>query len=122
ASRLLGTLLQQTNMDAASLTTIAHLLSQIGDVRQLEMTLTKLTVSLPESPEAWYDLAAIRCVLGGAKHQEALKALSKAIQLSNARLAKDPNAGNLSKTVQTDNRFQVLKALPGYAQALQGTL
>jgi tetratricopeptide (TPR) repeat protein len=121
ASRLLETLLQQTNLDANSLTTIAHLLSEIGDVVRLEKSLTKLTAILPDSPEAWYDLAAIRAVMG-SKNQEALKALSKAIHLSNARLTKDPNAGNLIKTAQGDNRFQTLKNQPGYAQALQGAL
>lgn len=120
AVRLLDTLLQQ-NLDANSLTTVAHLFSQLGDVVRLEATLAKLTTVLPDSPEAWYDLAAIRAVMGN-KQPDALKALSKAIQLSNARLAKDPKAPNLINTAQGDNRFQVLKAQPGFALALQGAL
>ena len=121
AARLLNTLLQQPTLDANALTTIAHLFSEIGDVVHLEITLSKLTTIIPESPEAWYDLAAIRAVMG-TKNQEALKALSKAIQLSNARLAKDPNAGNLIKTAEGDNRFQALKKLPGYELAKAGKL
>ncbi len=119
AGRLLGTLLQKTNLDAGSLTTVAHLLSQIGDVVRLEQSLTQLTVVLPDSPEAWYDLSAIRAVMG-SKNSDALKALSKAVQLSNARIATDPKASNLVKTAQEDPRLQALRTQPGYMQALQG--
>lgn len=121
AIRLLDSLLQQKNLDAGSLTSIAHMFSQMGQVAKLEETLTRLTVVVPDNPEAWYDLAAIRAVLGN-KNPEALLALSKSIQLSNARVAKDPKANNLQKTAQSDNRFEKLRTQPGYQQALQGAL
>jgi Flp pilus assembly protein TadD len=121
AMRLLDSLLRLNTLDAGALTSLAHMYSQLGQVDKLEATLTRLTAIVPDNPEAWYDLAAIRAVLG-SKNSEALRALSKAAQLSNARLAKDPKANNLQKAVQSDNRFDKLRTMPGYQQALQGTL
>jgi len=118
---LLNRIAKQPNLDAGAITTLAHLYSQLGQVARLEEALTRLTSILPDSPEAWYDLAAIRTVLGN-KQQDALKALSKAIQLSNGRLAKDPKANNLQSMAQKDERFAILRTLPGFAQALQGAL
>lgn len=121
ASRLLQGLMLLTNLDAGALTTVAHLQSEIGDVVHLEQTLTRLTTIIPDSPEAWYDLAAIRAVMG-TKNQEALIALSSAIKLSNARIAKDAKASNLLENAKTDPRMQQLRNQPGFMQALQGGL
>jgi tetratricopeptide (TPR) repeat protein len=121
AVNLLNRIAKLPNLDAGALTTLAHLYSQLGQVGRLEESLTRLTTVMPDSPEAWYDLAAIRSVLGN-KQPEALKALSKAIQLSNARLTKDAKASNLQAMAQKDDRFLIIRKVPGYAQALQGAL
>ncbi len=121
AVAMLNRISVQTNLDAGALTTLAHMYSQLGQVGKLEESLTRLTATLPDSPEAWYDLAAIRAVLGN-KQQEALKALSKAIQLSNARLLKDAKASNLQTMAQKDDQFVIIRKTPGFAQALQGAL
>lgn len=120
ALKVIALLMQKPKLDASTLTALAHMNSQLGQVAKLEECLTKLTGALPDNPEAWYDLAAIRAVMGG-KQQEALKALSKSVQLSRARLAKDPKAGNMQEMAIKDERFLVLKNTPGFPQALQGT-
>ena len=120
ANKLLDAINSHTNLDPGALTALAHMHSQLGQVAKLEQALDKLTLVLPESPEAWYDLAAIRAVMG-TKQDACLKALSKSIQLSNGRLSKDPKAGNLQKTAATDDRFQSLRKNPGFAQAMQGS-
>lgn len=119
AVSLLNRLLQHTNLDANQLTTVAHLYSQLGQVTQLEIALTRLTTILKDNPEAWYDLAAIRAVAGN-KNKDALQALSKAVQLSNARRAKDPGASNLQQMATSDGRFQALRADMNFSKALEG--
>jgi hypothetical protein len=55
-------------------------------------TLVRLVTSLRDNPEAWYDLAAIQATL--SKTNEAVASLSRAVQLSNQRLAQQPKAKN----------------------------
>ena len=63
-------------------------------------------------PEAYYDLAAIKAVLG--KTSEALENLRIAMDLNAKRLARDPKASDLAATNRTDPRFDALRNLPEF--------
>jgi len=62
---------------------IAQFYAQTGNLPKLEDTLEKLAKILPKQPEPWYDLAALKTVLG--KKDEALQDLHTSLDLSTAR-------------------------------------
>jgi hypothetical protein len=64
--------------------------------------------------EAWYDLAALKAVLG--KPQEALPALGQAVDLSAKRLKQDSKARDLCAEARQDPRFASLRQLPEFKQ------
>jgi hypothetical protein len=78
--------------------------------------LQKLTKLQPESPEAWYDLAALEAALG--KSNEALGSLRQSSQFNARRLAQDPKASNLMLTAQKDGRFDQLRKYPEVQQLI----
>ena len=43
---------------------IAQAYATLGNAAKLEAALERLTKVMPESPEAWYDLAVLKCGLG----------------------------------------------------------
>ncbi len=94
----------------------AQLYSRLGYayLGKLEPALQKLASLAPEPvrPEAYYDLAAIKAVLG--KTSEALDDLRIAMDLNAKRLARDPKASDLAATNRTDARFDALRNLPEY--------
>jgi tetratricopeptide (TPR) repeat protein len=92
----------------------AQLYNQLGDLPKLEAALEKLTKVSAESPEAWYDLAAMKANLG--KNQEALPALARCLQLSAQRLQRDPKARDLAKDARQEVRFTALRSLPEFQQ------
>ncbi len=98
---------------------IAQAFMQLGDRPRLEKALEKLVQVTPESPEAWYDLAAFRAELG--KTNEVAPALSNAIQLSAKRLGqKTPGARDLLREARNDPRFQSLHSNPEFKKLVPG--
>jgi tetratricopeptide (TPR) repeat protein len=95
---------------------LAQLYSRLGYAYlvKLEPALEKLTALAPEPvrPEACYDLAAIKAILG--KTSEALEELRIAMDLNAKRLARDPKASDLAATNRGDPRFNALRNLPEY--------
>ena len=83
-----------------------------GNAPKLEVALEKLTKVMPENPETWYDLAALKCGFG--KPVEALAALRQALDLSAARLQHDPKARDLLATARKEERFAPLRQLPEF--------
>jgi tetratricopeptide (TPR) repeat protein len=75
AAQLLDTALSNPAVPPNVVVHAAQIYNQLGDLPKLEATLEKLTKVSPESPEAWYDLAAMKANLG--KNAEALPALSR---------------------------------------------
>ena len=67
---------------------------------------------MPESPEAWYDLAVMRCGLG--KAPEALAALRQALDLSAKRLQGNPKARDLLASAKKEERFGPMRQLPEF--------
>ncbi len=97
-----------TNLDVNTLLATAQMYLQMGNMARLEPCLEKLTVIQPESPEGWYDLAAIKAALN--KPNEVLAPLTKAIELSTARRASDPKGRDLAAEARKDPRFAAFQA------------
>jgi tetratricopeptide (TPR) repeat protein len=92
--------------------TIARAYAEMGNWAKLEITLEQLVKVLPESPEAWYDLAAFKASLN--KTNEVVAPLMKALELNDQRLAQNPQAPNLHISNRNDARFNSLRTLPEY--------
>lgn len=112
ARAALDHILNSSNLDATIILQAAQQLVAMADYPRLESALDKLTKVEPDSPEAWYDLAALRSILG--KSTESLEALRRALVLSAARLARDPKARNLSTELQHDPRFSSIRSSPEF--------
>lgn len=82
------------------------------DYGKLEGALDRLVQLSPDSPEAWYNQAALKAALG--KQKEAVDSLNKCLQLSAARRAQDPNAHDLKAEALKDPRFGSLKDDPTF--------
>jgi len=87
--------------------TAAQLYSQQGKLDKLERVLVRMTEATPESPEAWFDLARLRAVLG--KKPEAITALKQALALNARRLQANPAARDLAAGLAKDGSFNSLK-------------
>jgi tetratricopeptide (TPR) repeat protein len=108
ALQALDRILASPQADPNILLQSAEQLVALSDYRRLELALDKLTKVAPSSPEAWYDLAALRSILG--KTNECLEALRQALSLSAARLARDPKARDLLKQIPADPRFNPVRS------------
>jgi tetratricopeptide (TPR) repeat protein/phage shock protein PspC (stress-responsive transcriptional regulator) len=116
ALRKLDNLLAQTNVDLNSVLSIANAYAQLQQGPRLEVALRKLVTLSPESAEAWYDLAATQAIL--SRTNEALQALTKAVELSSKRLALDPTQRDLRKDAATNRSFAALYASPEFRKLI----
>ena len=92
---------------------IAQFYAQTGNLPKLENARWKdLSPLLPNEPEPWYDLAAIKIVLG--KTNESLQDLRTSLDLSAKRLKQNPKARDLLAEVRKDHRFDSLRNLPEF--------
>jgi len=91
---------------------IAQFDAHIGNMAQLETALQKMAALTPFQPEPWYDLAALKAILG--KKTESLQDLRTALDLSAKRRLSNPAAPDLMATSRTDERFDSLRALPEF--------
>ncbi len=85
---------------------VAQAFQQLNNFPHLETAMKKITTLTPESPEAWYDLAAVEAVLN--KPEDLVQALGKSLSLSAKRLKDSPKAANakdLLLVAKTDPRF-----------------
>ena len=98
--------------DISVLLVVAQQYAQMRNVPKLESTLEKLVKMPAAGPEAWYDLAALKTGLG--KSSEALAAMKQALELSAARLQRDPRARDLLKEARRDARFDTLRQTPEF--------
>jgi tetratricopeptide (TPR) repeat protein len=110
--QMLDGVLNSPAADANSMIRAAQLAAALSSWPKLETALEKLVKISPDSPEAWFDLAAFKANL--RKDNEALPALERALQLSAKRKEKDPNARDLLNDARTDERFSNLRSLPGF--------
>lgn len=104
---ILDKLIELPDVDTGTLIAAAQTYSQMNDGAKLESTLGRLVQKAPDSPEAWYDYSGVLATM--KKKPEAIKALGKALQLSDARVARDNKAKDLRKIASTDSRFKGVK-------------
>jgi tetratricopeptide (TPR) repeat protein len=100
---LLERLLQSPNADAETLIALAQGYAQLQRPDKMEEALEKYTRIAPDSPEAWFDLAAIQAAQ--TKAASAASSLRKAYALSDERLQSNPQARNLRTQFLQDPRF-----------------
>jgi thioredoxin-like negative regulator of GroEL len=98
--------------DASAVLGAASVYAELGNVPRLEAALEKLTKVMPGSPEAWYDLAALKSNMG--KQGEAITALRQALDLSAKRLKSNPKAQDLLANARKEERFTPLRQSPEF--------
>jgi thioredoxin-like negative regulator of GroEL len=118
ASEVLDRILNDPHASVGAVLSIAQAYLQLHNIPKVEATLEKLTRLTPDQPEAWYDLAAARAVLG--KSPEALQSLRRALELSTQRREKNPAAGDLRTNAEGDSRFASLRGLPEFQAMVLG--
>ncbi len=114
ALALLDKALDNPKLDANAALNLAQAYAALGNVPKLETALEKLTKLMPGSPEAWYDLAALKASIG--KTTEGLSDLRQALNLSAQRLQRDPKAHDLLASARKEERFGALRQSPQFKQ------
>ncbi|HEY5480427.1 MAG TPA: tetratricopeptide repeat protein, partial [Verrucomicrobiae bacterium] len=112
ANQALDKAFNNPKIDAPSMLSIAQIYAALGNVAKLEAALERLTKVMPESPEAWYDLAVLKCGVG--KSPEALSSLRQALDLSAKRFKADPKARDLLASARKEERFSLLRQTPEF--------
>ncbi|PYJ08530.1 MAG: hypothetical protein DME25_01310 [Verrucomicrobia bacterium] len=112
ALQMLDKVVSSSKADANTVLQAAQQYAGLLNYPKLEVALDKLVKLLPESPEAWYDLASLKASIG--KSDEALAALRKAFDLRAAH--PDPKARDLVAEVQKDPHFAAIKDTPAFKQ------
>jgi tetratricopeptide (TPR) repeat protein len=102
---------------AGALLAVAQAYVSLGNYPRLETTLERLVQINPTQPEAWYDLAAMKAIL--QKPAEAIPALRRALELSDARIQTNANASNLRQIARQDPRFKHLAQNPAFQKLLE---
>jgi len=114
AIRTLDQVVKHPQVDTAALLQAAQQYAALTNYQKLEAALEQVTKLSPGLAEAWYDLAALKAVLG--KSQEALPALRHAADLSAKRLRQDSKARDLRAEAGQDPRFVSLRQMPEFQQ------
>jgi tetratricopeptide (TPR) repeat protein len=117
ASQLLDELVTRPNADASTLLSAAQAYSQLQAIPKLELTLQHLASVLPNSPEAWYDLATVQATLG--KAPQAILSLRKSLGLNKQRLVSQPGAKDLRPVAAAETHFAQLRQLPEFQQLVR---
>jgi tetratricopeptide (TPR) repeat protein len=112
AVQLLDGVLNSTSVEPAAVIRAAMVYGDIGNWPKLEASLEKLVKVSPQSPEAWYDLAAMKANL--RKDKDAISALERALALNSERLKTNPQAPNLVANATNDGRFVALRQTPEF--------
>jgi ankyrin repeat protein/thioredoxin-like negative regulator of GroEL len=116
AFEVLDKIVGSKDVNASALGNVAGMFSQLGNLGKLETVLTRMTEVTPDSPEIWYDLAALKSFRG--KKAEALADLKKALELNSQRLQTNPSARDLAAQAAKDPRFDSLKNDPDFQRLL----
>jgi tetratricopeptide (TPR) repeat protein len=99
-------------VEPAAVIRAAQLYAQMSNWPKLESALERLVKISPDSPEAWYDLAAFKANL--RKDNDVLPALSNALVLSAKRLTREPKARDLLSEARNDARFTTMRQNPDF--------
>ena len=118
ALALADQIIASADANADSVVKCAQIFLQANSIERLEKALTRLVVLVPDNPEAWYDLAGIRALMG--RTDTAIEAVAECVKLSNQRLKSNPKAKDLAKEFLSDYRFNSLKTLPQFQKIVIG--
>ncbi len=117
AVQALETILNASNPGPTVLLLAAQEYAAMHDVGKLEIALEKLVKTAPDSPEAWYDLAALKASVN--KNQDSLDALRHAFELSAKRRRTDPKAQDMIAAAKADPRFASVRNMPEFSKLPQ---
>ena len=110
---MLSQAIQQPSINTTNLLMAAQFFNQLGSQKQLEAALVVLTRKMPESPEGWYDLAAVQAAQPD-RTQDSWASLARALTLDKQRRATNATADNIHDRVMKDPRFTDVRSLPGF--------
>jgi tetratricopeptide (TPR) repeat protein len=110
--KVLDRILGFSDVTLPEVMSVADAYNKLHQPQKLATTLERLTQLAPDSPEAWYDLAAARASLGQA--EPAVEALKKALDFNAKRLARDSKANDLRTNLAADARFSKLRETPEF--------
>ena len=111
AIAILEKLIAFPGANSRTILSVAEAFRQLNKIPLMEGALTRYVALQSNSPEAWYDLAAIQAALGKAKPSS--ENLSRALALSDQRQSTTPNITNdLRRKFPADTRFQAIRGSP----------
>jgi len=103
--------------DSSAVYVAVQIYGQLRQLPKLETALLKWVSMIPNpTAEAYMDLAGTQAALN--KSTQAIATLRTALELNNARLAKNPASSNLALSLASDPRFAPLLAVPEFQQLL----
>ena len=112
ATALLDRTLNDPRVEPNVLLAAAQAYAHLANIPQLEVALEKLVKLMPDEPETWYDLAALKIRL--QKPAESLEALRHALDNNTKRLAQNPKALDLRNSARTNPDFNPLRQMPEF--------
>ncbi len=112
AIQILDRILNDPQVQPSAVLAIAQAYAQMNNLAKLEATLERLVQIMPQEAEPHYDLAALKCGVG--KLGDAMKSLTRAIEINMARRATNASLRNLVDATRADGRFAALHSLPDY--------
>jgi Tfp pilus assembly protein PilF len=110
---VLAQTIQQPTINTTNLLMAAQFFNQLGSQEQLESALVVLTQKMPDSPEGWYDLAAVQASQRD-RMVDSWATLAKALALDKQRRATNAAADNIYNRVAKDPRFTNVRRLPEF--------
>ena len=119
AFELMDQIVASKDVNASALGNVAQIFAQLANLGKLETVLTRMTEVTPDSPDTWYDLAALKAVLG--KKSEATTDLKEALDLNSKRLQTNPSARDLAAQAAKDPHFNSIKNDPEFQSLLPQT-
>ena len=107
---VLAKVVEQSTINTTNLLMAAQFFNQLGSQKQLESALVVLTRKMPNSPEGWYDLAAVQASQAD-RTADSWTTLAKALALDRQRRATNAGADNIYQRVMKDPRFTEVRRL-----------
>ncbi len=109
---VLDSLLNDPGVDSRVVLSLAEAYRKLNNVLKLEAALAKYTTMASNSPEAWYDYAAV--LAAQSKARPAAENLAKAFDLNAKRLTTNSKSVDLKARFPTDGRFEMVRKAPEF--------
>jgi tetratricopeptide (TPR) repeat protein len=109
AYKVLDRVMAFSDLTVPEVLAVADAFNKLNQPKRLDAALEKLTELAPDSPEAWYDLAASRAMLG--RNEPAFEALKKSLDLNDKRLAQNSKTNDVRLSLGKDPRFSKLREM-----------